>query len=101
MFKWLLFEVVKFGRQEEEKAYRENAAKVLKKYGITEKVWQVSGRTFGQVMVEWNEFESEQEAQAKFAKVFADEEWQALQEERAKLETVVPGSGEFYILTDS
>ena len=101
MFKGLLFEVVRDGREAEEKAYREAAAKVLKRHGITEKVWKVSSRRRGEVMVEWGPFESEQDLQAKYAKVDADEEWQALQAERAKTETIVAGSGELYALNDS
>ncbi len=78
MFKYGLFEVVKYGREAEDKAYRERAAQILKRYGLEEKIWQVDGRTIGQVFLEWGPFESRQHSGRTSGKriILSDEEYQ-------------------------
>ena len=99
MFKHVLIEVIKLGREAEDKAYREKAQKLFEKYGIAPtRVFGVMGRKHGQVFVELGEFESLEEANKVSSKLAQDEEWQRLQEERNKAGTVVPGSGENYVL---
>ena len=99
MFKYMMTEVVSYGHEEEEKAYRKKAALIWKKYGFEERVWQVQGRTSGQVFVEFSEVASREEADAVAAKVFADEGWIQLQADRVKAGTIVPGSMEVWMLS--
>ena len=100
MIRYLLSEVVAFGKDKEDKAYRNKVQPILKKYGMTEKVWSVDGKRQGQILVDFGEYESREDAEKKIAQLSADREWIALQEERAKLGTIVPGTGEFWVLTD-
>ena len=100
MIRYLLTEVVALGKEEEDKAYRERVQPILEKYGMTETVWRVDGRRQGQILVDFGEYESREDAEKKIAQLSADREWIALQEERAKLGTIVPGTGEFWVLTD-
>ena len=60
----------------------------------------MEGKKQGQILVEWGEFESRKQAEEKVAQATSDAEWIALQEERAKSGTIVPGSGEIWVLTD-
>lgn len=100
MIKYMLTEVVKSGKVKEDKAYREKLAPVLQKYGLKETVWSVEGKKRGQILLDWGEFDSREQADELIAKVFADEEWIQLQEERDKAEVIVPGTGELWVLTD-
>jgi len=100
MIRYLLTEVVALGKEEEDKAYRERVQPILEKYGMTETVLRVDGRRQGQILVDFGEYESREDAEKKIAQLSADREWIALQEERAKLGTIVPGTGEFWVLTD-
>lgn len=100
MYRYLLTEVVRQGKQEEDQAYRAKAAPILQRYGATLKVWAVQGRTANQVLVDWGTFESTEEADELLTKLHADEEWMALEEERNRAGTIVPGSMEVWILRD-
>ena len=100
MIRYLLTEVVALGKEKEDKAYREKVQPILERYGLTETVWRVDGRRQGQILVDFGEYESREAAEAKIAQVDADAEWVALQEERGRLGTIVPGTGEFWVLTD-
>ena len=82
MYKLILTEVIAQGKGEEDRAYREKSRSIFDRFGVPHKVWSVEGRKMGQVLVELGPFGSREEAQAASAKVFADEEWQDLQQER-------------------
>jgi hypothetical protein len=100
MYKMILVEVIAWGKGEEDRAYREKSQAIFDRYGISQKVWRIEGRKMGQVLVELGPFSSREENEAASAKLFADEEWQALQRERIEAAVVVPGTQEFFILTD-
>jgi hypothetical protein len=100
MYKVILTEVIAQGKGEDDKAYREKSQRIFERHGAFHKVWHVEGRQMGQVLVEFGPFVSREESEAVSANVSADEEWQALQRERIEAGVVVPGTQEFYILTD-
>ena len=100
MYKILLIEVIAHGKSAEDRAYREKVQSIFDRYGVAHKVWSVEGRRSGQRLVEYGPFESQADFEAAAAKLSADEEWQALRDERIEAGVVVPGTGERFILTD-
>jgi len=100
MYKPVIIEIVASGKTEEDKALREKEKKVLKKYGTTMKAWSVEGRKSGQVFLEFGSFESREEAEAVWTKIFADKEWQDLSRERTESGLLVPGTSDLFLLSD-
>lgn len=100
MYKAVIIEIVASGKTEEDKALREKEKKVLEKYGTTMKVYSVEGRTLGQVFIEFGSFESREEADAVWDKIFADKEFQDLSRERIDSGLLVPGTSDLFLLTD-
>ena len=94
MVRFMLTEVVRFGHEEEDKAYRRKAAEIMKRYGIEVQVWRIEGRKIGQVLVDWGVFDSAEEVRERIGRLFADSDWQALEQERAAAGTIIPGTME-------
>jgi hypothetical protein len=100
VYKMILTEVIAQGKGEQDRAYREKSQRIFDRYGVPHKVWNIEGRKMGQVLVEFGPFGSREESEAAGAKVFTDDEWQALQQERIEAGVVVPGTQDILILTD-
>lgn len=94
MIRGILIEVVHHNRQEEDKTYRRKAAEIMKRHGIEVRVWRVEGRRIGEVLVDWGEFDSHDQMEERIGPLFADPEWQALEQEREAAGTILPGSME-------
>ena len=100
MYKPVIIEIVASGKTKEDKALREKEKKVLEKYGTATKVWNVEDPRLGQVFIEFGPWESREEAEAVWTKIFADKEFQNLMRERIESGLLVPGTSDLFLLTD-
>ena len=96
MYKWVGTEIVADGKMAEYKAWWEARDKLFRKHGMQPfKAYQVEGRSLGMVFFEGPEFETQQEWEKWLAQYAPATE--SLHREDG---IVVPGSCEFFILTD-
>ena len=100
MIKHLRTECIALGKGKEDRVFREKVQSAFDRLGIPYKRWRVEGRRANQWLVEYGPFESREDFEAARAKVFADEEWRALVDERIEAGVVVDGTIEDFILTD-
>jgi hypothetical protein len=100
VYKVILTEVIAPGKDAQDRAYREETQRIFERYDMPHKVWSIEGRKMGQVLVEFGPIESQEAFWAIANKIYADEEWQQLQQAREEAGVVVPGTQELFYLTD-
>ena len=100
MFKAVITDVIVRGKQKEYKDLVERANKILEKYGLSFKTWNVKGRKGRQIFVEFEAFESESDYSAAWKKASADKDWQDWAREQAESGCLVKGAEEWFLLAD-
>lgn len=92
--------VIAPGKAKEDRVYVEKSQGIFDKNGVPRRVWRVEGRKKDQVLLEFGPFEGQKDFEAARAKMGADKERQVLWQEALEAGVWVPGTEEWFILTD-